>query len=445
MAGKKLLYNTALLTVSSLVMSCIGMAFNVWLVGRIGTAGIGLYELVISVVNLCATFAISGIRFATTRLISEELGLDNSVGIRGMMRRCLGYGAFFGSAAGAVIYFLAEQIGFLWIGDARTVRALRLCALSMPCISMCSSLSGYFTACGRVWKSALVHFIEQAVCIGAVAFFLFRVSSGDVEKSCTAVIKGRVTADIVSFLLMLLAYVTDRAKHYPDSRPGGRPMRRILHIAVPLAVSAYARSALSTFQHLLVPRGLREAGYSADSALSGYGIIQGMVMPILMFPSCIVGVVSMLIVPELTESQVQNDSGAIRSTVRRLLGLCISFSLAVALFMLVFADKLGIVIYDSREAGRFIRLLAPLVPLLYTDMTVDGCLKGLGQQVWCMGINVLESLVGLFLIRLYLPLYALKAYIFIIYFSEIFNLALSAGRLRYTVKCKVMLTSLGED
>ena len=62
-----------------------------------------------------------------------------------------------------------------------------------------------------------------------------------------------------------------------------------------------------------------------------------------------------------------------------------------------------------------------------------------------MGINVLESLVGLFLIRLYLPLYALKAYIFIIYFSEIFNLALSAGRLRCAVKRNVMLTSIGEN
>ena len=39
---KKLVYNTALLTCSSVLMSCIGMAFQIWLVGRIGTAGIGL-------------------------------------------------------------------------------------------------------------------------------------------------------------------------------------------------------------------------------------------------------------------------------------------------------------------------------------------------------------------------------------------------------------------
>lgn len=77
---RRLIYNTALLTVSSLLMSCIGMAFRSGLVGRIGSAGIGLYQLVLSVTNLLATFAISGIRFASTRLVSEELGLENPGG-----------------------------------------------------------------------------------------------------------------------------------------------------------------------------------------------------------------------------------------------------------------------------------------------------------------------------------------------------------------------------
>ena len=91
MLRKRLIYNTALLTGSSLLMSCIGMAFQVWLVGRIGSAGIGLYQLVLSVTNLCATFAISGIRFAATRLVSEEIGGDNSTGIRAAMGRCISY------------------------------------------------------------------------------------------------------------------------------------------------------------------------------------------------------------------------------------------------------------------------------------------------------------------------------------------------------------------
>ena len=70
----KFLYNTAVLTVSNVVMRCISLAFQIWLAGRIGSAGIGLFQLVMSVGGFAMTFAISGIRFGTTRLVAEELG-----------------------------------------------------------------------------------------------------------------------------------------------------------------------------------------------------------------------------------------------------------------------------------------------------------------------------------------------------------------------------------
>ena len=425
-----LLYNTALLTASSLLMSGISMAFQVWLVGRIGSAGIGLYQLVLSVTGLCATFAISGIRFASTRLVAEELGLERHGGVQAAMARCLAYGGFFGFAAAVILWELAEPVGCLWIGDPRTVRSLRLSALSMPCISLCSSMSGYFTACGRVWKPTLVHLIEQLSSIALVAFFLGRVPAESLEKSCAAVTLGRVAADVLSLFLMALAYVLDRRGHYAGARIAGPFTERMLRIAAPLALSAYARSALTTVQHLLVPRGLKAAGYSANSALSGYGTIQGMVLPVIFFPSCVTAAAAELIVPELTAAEVLHDRDGIRRTTRELLRLSAVFSLAVGLFLFVCSDALGMLVYRSRDAGRYIRILAPLVPVMYTDMSVDGCLKGLGQQVWCMGINILDALLGLLLTWQLLPRYALGAYIGIIYVTELFNFGLSAVRLR---------------
>ena len=429
---KKLIYNTALLTGTSLLMNFIGMAFQIWLVGKIGTTGIGLYQLVCSVTALSATVAISGIRFACTRLVSEELGLENSAGIRGAMRRCTAYGLFFGAASAAILWFLAEPIGFLWVGDARTVLSLQLSAFSMPCIALCSAFSGYFTAVGRVWKPALVHLAEQLAGIALVALFLTMSPAGDIEKSCAAVTAGRLAADVLSLLLMAAVYAADRRSYYSGDEGGLRLTGRMLRIALPLAVSAYARSALSTLQHLLVPKGLKAAGYSADGALSGYGVIQGMVLPVILFPSCIMSAIAELIIPELTASQVRGDQPGIRQTVASLFKMSLLFSSAVALFLFLFADMLGYVIYNSGEAGYYIRLLSPLVPIMYTDMTVDGCLKGLGQHVWSMGINILDALTGLLLVWWLLPRCALSAYIGIIYFGEIFNFILSVFRLRQT-------------
>ncbi len=421
--------NTALLTGSSLAMSLISMAFQVWLAGRIGSAGIGLYQLVVSVSFLCTTFAISGIRFAATRLVSEEIGLERSSGISAAMRRCFVYSIFFGLAAMLVLWFCAEPIGFLWIGDARTVKSLRILAFSMPFLSLSSVMSGYFTACGRVWKPTLVHLSEQIITIGLVAFFLMHSPADDIEKNCAAVMLGSVAGDIISFICMLIFYLTDRQSCCGGSQRRLKLTSRMLQVALPLAFSTYARSALSTLEHLLVPRGLKAAGYSPDRALSGYGTIQGMVMPILSFPACILIALAELIIPELTEAQMRGDKHEISRTVSSLLKKGIGYSVTVALFIFIFADRLGIYIYSSPEAGDFLRILAPLIPILYTDLITDGCLKGLGQQLWSMGINILDALLGVLLVWRLLPVYAMPAYIGIIYFNECLNFALSILRL----------------
>ena len=429
--------NTALLTGSSLVMSLISMSFQVWLAGRIGSAGIGLYQLVVSVSFLCTTFAISGVRFAATRLVSEELGHERAHGISAAMRRCFAYSLIFGTAAFFLLRSGAETIGFLWIGDARTVRSLRIMAYAMPMVSLCSAISGYFTACGRVWKPTLVHLFEQIITIALVAFFLAHSPAGDIEKNCSAVMLGTVCGDAISLVMMLLFYFTDRGRSKGGEGTELRLTSRMLHIALPLALSAYARSALSTLEHLLVPRGLKAAGFSADRALSGYGVIQGMVLPILSFPACILMALAELIIPELTEAQVRGNDGDISKTVSSLIKKGLGYSSAVALVLFIFADKLGVRIYSSPEAGDYLRLLAPLIPIMYTDMVADGCLKGLGQQLWCMGINLLDALLGVLLVWQVLPVFALKGYICIIYFNECLNFALSIMRLRKVTKIRL--------
>ncbi len=432
--GKRLIVNTALMTSASLLMRCIAMGFQGYLSGRIGAAGIGLYQLVMSVELLASTFAISGIRFAVTRLVSEELGMGRAGGVHGAMVRSALYALIFGSAAMLLLMRFAEPVGFLWIGDARTVMSLRILAFGLPCLALSSVISGYFTACGRIWKPSLVHLIEQCAVVVFVALFLERAPEGDIELSCAAVCAGVTASDILSLALMLAFYLGDRRKYGSRTGESIRLTGRMLSVALPLAVSAYARSALSTLEHLLVPRGFRKSGLSADAALAGYGVIQGMAMPVLSFPSCLLSSLAENVIPELTGAQVRGEREKIRREVRSLLTMSLLFAIAVAFALFVTSDFIGSALFASSEAGKYIRLLAPLIPAMYVDMVVDGCLKGLGQQVWSMGINILDAGLGVLLVYTLLPIGALDAYIGIIYFNELLNLALSAARLRRAVK-----------
>lgn len=431
---RNLAINTTLLTASGLAMRFVGMIWQVWLVSRIGEAGIGLFQLVVSVSTLAATVAVSGIRYTTTRLVSEELGLCNKSGAGQALASCMLYGLFFGLAAGLILMLLAEPLGFLWLGDARTVRPLMLIALEMPLTGIDAVMHGYFTAVGRVWKSVTVAVMQQAVTIAATAILLISCPVGNLEYSCLAITAGQLLGCGVEILIMVIVYHTDRIRHgirRINSEISLTAMTgRMLSIALPLAATAYARSGLSTVQHLLVPTGLRASGLDTEAALAGYGAIQGMALPVILFPSCVMLAVAELIVPKLTEQQVQGRTLNIQETTEGILTKGFMFSAITAAVFLALGDHLGLALYDSREAGLYIQIFAWIVPIMYMDMLADGCLKGLGEMMFCMYVNIADAALSALLVWLTLPKWGIPAYLFMICFTETFNFLFSLLRLK---------------
>lgn len=426
---RKMARDTALLTASSLFMRCIGLLWQVWLAGRIGAAGIGLWQLVLSVSALSATLAVSGIRFTTTRLVSEEIGVGKNGSAGRAVTRCLIYALLFGGLACVLLYFGAEPIGFLWIGDARTVLSLRIIAFSLPMIALSSVLNGWFIASGRAWMSAAVQVIEQVLSILCIMFLLRRANGAHLEECCAAIARGSLLADAASLFMIGILYLLDtRNRHVGDN--SSRLTARMLRIALPLAFSSYARTSLTTLEHLMVPRKLREAGFSADKALSGYGSVTGMVFPIITFPSCLLSALAELSIPELTAAQVQGADARISRIVSALLRGTLVFSLAVAAVLFLCADTLGAIIYHSDSIGPYIRIFAFLVPIMYMDIITDGCLKGLGQMMRSMSYNIAEAIIGVTLVIVLLPRFALDGYFFVIFFCELINFTMSITRLR---------------
>ena len=431
MKGRRLFINTIFSTATSLLLRFAGLIFQVFLSRRMGASGIGLFYLILSVSTFAATIAISGVRFATTRIISEEVGRGRVSHIGATVKRCLLYGVTFGFIASVALYFSAGFIGESIIDDARSVFALKILSAGMPFLSAGAVLSGYFVGVCRIGRSAIGAISEEFFKIIISVWLICLVPSGNIEMMCAAVVCGNVAGEILSLIVQILLYLGDRRKHglrHIETAPRNTTLR-IFGIAMPLALSAYARTALSTIQNVLVPKGLRRSGQSAETSLSGYGTIQGMVFPILTFPAVLFSSVSELIVPELTEEQVCGRKGRISNTANFLLNICLIFSVGVMGALLCFSDELGDIIYKSERVGEYIRAFAFLMPIMYMDTVTDGMLRGLGQHMYSMGINIVDSLLSTVLVWLLLPKYAIYGYIFILYASEIFNFYFSLCRL----------------
>lgn len=94
-----------------------------------------------------------------------------------------------------------------------------------------------------------------------------------------------------------------------------------------------------------------------------------------------------------------------------------------------FSEGLSQCIYGDGQCAEYLRVLAPLLPIMYTDTTVDGILKGLDQQVYSMRYNIIDSAMCVVLVLILIPKYSVKGYVAILFISEIVNFSLSIHRL----------------
>ena len=95
--------------------------------------------------------------------------------------------------------------------------------------------------------------------------------------------------------------------------------------------------------------------------------------------------------------------------------------MGVSGIMIYFSHELGVGIYGSEEAGKYIRLVAHIIPIMYLDTTVDNMLKGLGEHIYTMAINITDTICSLIMVWILIPKMGIYGYIMLIIISEIFN------------------------
>lgn len=432
---RKFFLQALLLTAVSLLLRTVGVSAQVYISARIGAEAVGVSSLIGSVGGFAVTLALSGIGLGCTRLVSEGLGRRDAVFVHRTLRCSVVHALGFGTLAALLLFFGADTIARLWLRDLRTVTSLRLMALTLPFISLSSCLAGYFVAVRRVWKSACVQVGEEIVRVLATILLLSHLIANGLEAALLALALANAIADISSSLVMLLLFLLDRKAHLPPQdqlEPSigvSTVAKRLLSVTMPIATAAYARSGLITLEHMLIPVGLQRFGQSHGAALADYGALHSMALPVVLFPCALLTSFASLLVPELTEAHVRGENDRIRAVMRRVFSLTLIFSIGVAGILLFYSRELGLLLYGSEQAALYIRVLAPLIPVMYMDSATDAMLKGLGQQVYSMKVNIADASLSVLLVWLLLPLFGIWGYVITIYFTELLNAALSIARL----------------
>lgn len=426
---QRFLINTVILVLTSILIRSASMIFNIFIANKIGSEGIGLFELIMSVYFLAITFANSGISLASTRLVAEELTRDCKTGAKIAIKKCLGYSLCFGLLACILLFILAPIICSNFLHNKINVSTLYAIAISLPFSSMATSLVGYFIGVKKVAKNSFYEIFNISLKILFTILLLNSTSNTSIEHACYILIIANALSEIISFIILYILYIFDKKQLEDNVRTHTNYLKRVLKISLPVAVTSYVRSLLSTIKQMLIPLRLEKHGMSCETALSNYGLINGMTMPLLLFPSLIINSVSELLIPEFARYNTKKDFRRMNEVINTIFSLTIIFSLIIVGIYIIFHQELAKFTYNNLEIGKYLLVLAPLSMFMYLDHIIDSVLKGIDEQVGVMYCNIIDLFICIILIYTLLPIYGIWGYILILYISEIFNFSISIYQL----------------
>ena len=420
--------NAALLTGAGLVLRLLGMGFRVVLAAYLGGEGMGLYQLILAQYMVFVSLATAGINVASARLAAQSLARGSGMAetLRGLCFTALG----FGTAAMLLQAVLAEPCARYLLHDLRAESALLILAPSLPFMAASGAVRGCFLAARRVQPNITAQLVEQLVRMAVAVAGLRALAQWGAGYGCAAVLLGNTVSEGVSCGIML-AFAARTPEFAP--RPGA-PLhpytrRELCDILWPVEGSRLLASALQAAESSLIPYTLTLYTGSRAAAVSQYGSLKGMALPLLFFPFSVLGALSGLLMPEITRAHTKGDVPEMRRLIFTMLRVTCAFSLAAGAGFVLFGAPLAEFVYRDAAVGQYVRVLGLAAPFMYLESMVDGVLKGLGEQLATFRYSLLDSAFRIAAIWLVLPRYGMAGFLAIMIASNLMTCVLNLQRM----------------
>lgn len=421
------------MTLFSLVNKLIGVFLRLFLSARIGSEGMGLYQLIMSVYTMFSTFATAGFTVSVSRLVAEK---DERSGAdaRLLMNNSFIASSVISAIATAVMFIFANPIAVTFLGDARCAPPLRILALSMPFMALAACLKGWFIAKQKVIITASASLFEQIIKFSVIALFLnvLLIGSTDIGDLCTGIVIGVTVSEMCSFTyLFLFRFIPSRRQNISSfpTETRASSMHSLIEVTLPISLAVYVTSILHTAETLLIPHVFERYSGDRSYALSQFGMIRGMVVPILFFPFAFLASLISVFTPEISRLNMLPDRRPLNARISSIMSAVSIMSIAVGGLFFFLSYEIGEAFYPNENTASAIKILSIVTPFMYVETVSDGLLKAIGEQVQTLKFTVYNSVLRVLLIIFMVSRTGETGYLWLLVISNSFTYFLCRRRL----------------
>lgn len=399
-----LIKGTIILTLAGIISRICGFVLRIFLSRFLGAEGLGIYQLIFPVYMLGIVVSSYGIQTAISRFVAAascSLPKEQMRYLKAGVTMALGLSLILS----VILYSQAPVIASLLLNESRCAPLLQVAAFCIPLEAVHICINGFYYGQKKTSVPALSQFIEQAARVAGV-FMLFSITENNgITFTPLHAIGGNLIGDIACILFNFTALsITSRKKAATSDQILSYPAiyKKIMSVALPLTCNQTVIHIFHSVETVLIPSMLQTFGYSASKSLSIYGILTGMALPLIMFPSTITNSFAVLLLPAISEAHANGRQDSVLSVSRGAISLCALLGVFSTGYFLFMGKEAGWVLYQNEQVGSYLRTLGFLCPFLFLNVTLGSILNGLGKaaivfrnNMIALGIRILFILFGI--------------------------------------------------
>ncbi len=379
------LYKTAaVVTVFTAFEHFLGFLYRIILSRTLGPEGLGLYQVALTLFAVFLTASSSGLPITLSRVISKHRARGSKRGERAATSSALLAALLFSLPITLLLFLLRTPFTRIF-ADARSADLFYIILVGLSFTSVYAIIRGSFWGNRRFFAYSLIELVEEIVMIVVGVLLIVVLPTGLAGPNCAAV------AVLVSYLAsfsIALCYFFARGGKLASPRGEFLPL---LRSSLPVTAMRTSSSLIGSLISVLFPMRMMASGASSARAMSEYGIVYGMVMPVIMVPSTLISSIALVIVPELSECYYRGEQQKLAALVKKALSSSVLIAcLLIPLFLSV-GEFVGIFLYSNARSGALIEGGALLLIPLSITMISTSILNSLGCEKQTLAFFLLGS------------------------------------------------------
>lgn len=437
---------TIILTLTGLLSRLIGFFYRIYLSRLFGEEGMGVYQLLSPVLSLTFSITAAGLQTAISKYVAGEAASKNYRASFRVLITGLALSLLLSLPCTGIILRFSELIAARFLLEPRTASMLRIIALSVPLGAVHSCINGYFYGVKKAGIPAATQLIEQFFRVACVFLASYmagaRGSVPTINVAVVGLVVGEFGAMVVSIAAVYLRFCQlssakslrlNAAKALHPAAAYLSVTAKLLALSVPLSLTRIVINLLQSVEAVYIPGMLQAYGYDSATALSVYGVLTGMALPLIFFPNALTGSISLMLLPVVSEADAAGNMAAVKRAARKTVYSCLFLGGICTLGFLLLGRPVGRLLFHSELAGIFICSLSFICPFLYLCATLTSILHGLGKAGSIFFVNVSSLLIRLAFVFLLLPRFGIDSYIAGMLLSQVYSACLLLLLLKKTM------------